>query len=210
MNAAATVRPVLVIVEGVNDIEFLKRLASRLHTECPEVVDLARLHAQGRILFVPTGGGNFSDWATRFAGLACREFHLYDRELVPETERRQRAVELVNARPQCRGFLTAKRSLENYLHPSAVAQAGGGEIPVGDDECVGSVLARHWYELILQYDPWPALSHRARRRLVYRAKRWLNRQAVGQMTVELLSERDPGGEVLQWLEVIAGMARAMS
>jgi hypothetical protein len=210
MNAAAAVRRALVIVEGVNDIEFLQRLSLRLHGQDPGIADLARLHAQGRILWVPTGGGNFCDWATRFAGLACPEFHLYDREVAPETEHRQRAVKLVNARPHCRGFLTAKRSLENYFHPRAIVQAGGGEIPVGDFECVGSVLARHWYELIPQCDPWPQLSRRARRRLVYRAKRWLNRQAVEQMTVELLSERDPAGEVLGWLEVIAGMARAMS
>jgi hypothetical protein len=196
MNAAAAVCPVLVIVEGVNDIEFLKRLSSRLHAERPEITDLVRLHSEDRILFVPTGGGNFCDWTTRFAGLACREFHLYDRELAPETERRQRAVELVNARSLCRGFLTAKRSLENYLNPSAVAQAGGGEISLGDDECVGSVLARHWYELIPQRDPWPQLTRRAHRRLAYRAKRWLNRQAVEQMTISLLNERDPGGEVL--------------
>ncbi|MFZ1007344.1 MAG: hypothetical protein WAN65_10935 [Candidatus Sulfotelmatobacter sp.] len=81
---------------------------------------------------------------------------------------------------------------------------------MGDDECVGSVLARHWYELIPQREPWSQLSRRAHRRLVYRAKRWLNRQAVEQMTISLLNEHDPDGEILQWLEVIAGMARAMS
>jgi len=41
---------------------------------------------------------------------------------------------------------------------------------------------------------------------VYRAKRWLNRQAVEHMTLELLAERDPAGEVLQWFAVIARMA----
>ncbi len=141
----------------------------------------------------------------RFAALGYAEFHLYDREVTPETERRQRAVELVNARPYCRGFLTSKRSLENYLHPYAIAQAGGGEIPIGEDECIGSVLAHYWYELIPQANPWTAISRRARRRLIYRAKRWLNRQAVDQMTIELLHERDPGGEILQWLKVISDM-----
>ncbi len=119
-----------------------------------KVVDLSQLQAQGRILFVPTGGGNFDEWAVRFRGLACREFHLYDRESAPETERRESAVELVNGRSDCRGFMTAKRSLENYLHPRAIAQAGGGDIVVRDDECVGTVLARHWYELIPQRELW--------------------------------------------------------
>ena len=196
------------ILESVNDVEFLLHLSQRLHAEDPEIVDLALLRAQGRILFVPTGGGNFADWAVRFAALGCQEFHLYDRELAPETERRQQAVELVNARPDCRGFLTAKRSLENYLDPRAIAQAGGGTIPIDDELCVGSVLARHWYELIPQSIPWPALSRRGRQRLVYRAKRWLNRQAVQQMTATMLSERDPDGEVRSWLQVIAEMAAA--
>ena len=159
---------------------------------------------------MPTGGGNFCEWAVRFQALGCREFHLLDREVGPETDRRQQAVQLVNSRPGCRGFLTSKRSLENYLHFQAVAEAGGGEIQFGDDECVGTELARHWYELIPQARPWPELLRRTRRRLVYRAKRWLNRQAVMQMTAELLAQRDPAGEVLQWLPLIAEMATAKS
>ena len=169
MNFDAAARPVLVITEGVNDVEFLLRLSQRLHTENPAISDLSQLQAAGRILFVPIGAGDFCGWATRFAALACREFHLYDRELAPETERRQRAIELVNARRRCRGFLTLKRSLENYIDARAIAQAGGGEIEVNDDECVGSVLARHWYELIPQNVAWPELLRRSRRRLVYRA-----------------------------------------
>ena len=68
MHAIATDRPLLIIVEGVNDIEFLKRLSSRLHLERDQVVDLAQLQAQGRILFIPTGGGNFDEWAVRVSG----------------------------------------------------------------------------------------------------------------------------------------------
>ena len=118
-----------------------------------------------QILFVPTGGGNFCEWAVRFQATGCPEFHLLDREVGPETDRRQHAVQLVDARPGCRSFLTTKRSLENYLHFQAVAEAGGGEIQFGDDECVGSVLAHHWYERVPQHFPWQSLSRRARRRL---------------------------------------------
>jgi hypothetical protein len=46
------------------------------------------------------------------------------------------------------------------------------------------------------------------RRLIYRAKRWLNRQAVMQMTADLLAQRDPEGEVLRWLRLITEMATA--
>ena len=61
---------------------------------------------------------------------------------------------------------------------------------VTDDECVGTAPAHHWYELIPQTRPWPELLRRTRRRMIYRAKRWLNRQAVMQMTAELLAQRD--------------------
>jgi hypothetical protein len=210
MNKCGTARPLLLVLEGTNDCEFLFSLSLRLHAENPQLIDLTRLHTDGQILLVPTGGGNFREWAVRFAALGCREWHLFDREIGPETLRRQEAIERVNSRPGCRGFLTSKRSLENYLHPQAITQAGGGEITVTDDECVGIELARHWYELIPQARPWTELLRRTRRRLIYRAKRWLNRQAVMQMTTDLLAQRDPAGEVLQWLRLIAEMATAKS
>ena len=162
-------RRLVLVLEGINDCEFLFRLSQRLHAENPQITDLTRLQADGRILLVPTGGGNFDQWAVRFAALGCLEFHLFDREIGPETLRRQEAIELVNSRPSCRGFLTSKRSLENYLDPEAILQAGGSQITVTDDECVGTELARHWYELILQARPWPELLRRTRRRLIYRA-----------------------------------------
>ena len=164
MDISAVIQPVLIVLEGINDIEFLVRLSKRLQIERPEIANLALLHAQGRILFVPTGGGNFCEWATRFRALGCREFHLLDREAGTEIERRQLAVRLVNDRSGCRGFLTAKRSLENYLHPKAIAAAGSWQIHVDDDECIGSVLAHHWYELVPQHVAWQLLSRRARGR----------------------------------------------
>ena len=163
MNDCGVARPLVLVLEGINDCEFLFRLSQRLHADNPQITDLTRLHADGRILLVPTGGGNFDHWAVRFAALGCREFHLYDREIGPETLRRQAAIELVNSRPGCRGFLTSKRSLENYLDSQAISQAGGGEIMVTDDECVGTELARHWYELIPQARPWSELLRRTRR-----------------------------------------------
>jgi hypothetical protein len=210
MNRCGAARPLLMVLEGINDCEFLFRLSQRLHAENPQFTDLTRLHADGRILLVPTGGGNFDQWAARFAALSCSELHLYDRGIGPETLRRQKAIELVNSRPHCRGFLTSKRSLENYLASQAISQAGGGQVTVTDDECVGTELARHWYELIPQALPWPGLLRRTRRRLIYRAKRWLNRQAVMQMTADLLAQRDPAGEVLHGLTLIAEMATAKS
>ena len=169
MNDCGVVRPLVLVLEGINDCEFLFRLSQRLHAENPQITDLTRLHADGRILVVPTGGGNFHQWAVRFAALGCpRSSPVRSRDRSRNTSA-QEAIELVNSRPGCRGFLTSKRSLENYLNSLAILQAGGGEITVTDDECVGTALARHWYELIPQARHWPELLRRTRRRLVYRA-----------------------------------------
>ena len=69
MNPVKCSPKVLVVLEGANDIEFLLRLSQRLHAPSPEIPALPELQAEGRIIFVPTGGGNFQEWANRFAGL---------------------------------------------------------------------------------------------------------------------------------------------
>ena len=107
-----TVR-VFVIVEGTNDIKFLKRISAILHTSNSALPHLARWEARGELIFVPTGGDLLS-WSDRLAPLGTPEFHLYDRELSPETELRRKVAECVNVRPGCRAVLTNKRSVENY------------------------------------------------------------------------------------------------
>src|SRR4051812_45568318 len=107
--AANTNRPLLILVEGANDVAFLRRLATNLSSEACGIPDLSKLEDQGAVLFVPIGGSDFELWALRFKNLGCPELHLYDGELPPETERRARAIRLVNARVNCRGFLTTKR-----------------------------------------------------------------------------------------------------
>ena len=94
MNRLWCRAPLVLVLEGTNDCEFLFRLSQRLHAENPQIADLTRLHADGRILVVPTGGGNFDQWAVRFAALGCPEFHLYDREIGLETLRRKRPSSL--------------------------------------------------------------------------------------------------------------------
>ncbi len=123
-----------------------EHFSSRLSASDPSILHLQLLINAGRIVFVPFGGGNLAAWTDRFAPLGCPELHLYDSEVHPETERRHAAVTQVTSRQGCRAFLTSKRALENYLHPQAIAAAGGGEIAFGDDDCVTSVLARAWFE----------------------------------------------------------------
>jgi hypothetical protein len=166
--------------------------------------DLPSLVEQGRVIFLPAGGGDLAAWTRRLAPLGCGEFHLYDREQSPETELRCQIVAEVNQRPHCRAYHTRKRSLENYLHPQAVAAASGVTIEIADDTPVAEAVVQ-----AQDPDLWPTLSYRARQRAICRMKRRLNTLAVDQMTPELLAERDPAGEVRGWFRAIQQLLTAI-
>ncbi len=195
--------PVLIIVEGIHDVEFLRRLTANLHLADASIPDLAACEQAGLVVFVPFGGGGVLAWSSRFAPLLCWEFHLYDREIAPETPVRQEAVDRINRRPNCHALLLRKRALENYLHTAAIVNAGGGLIVANDDESMALAVARDWYHRQPQACPWDALTPRARRRIAARSKRWLNTVAVNAMTLGMLHQRDPAGELVAWLRKIA-------
>jgi hypothetical protein len=196
------------VVEGANDIEFLSRLSARLHAEVSEVPDLVGWQEQGLVSFVPVGGGDPASWPNRFRALGLAEFHLYDREQEPESAVRRQAIDRVNRRPDCRGALTAKRSMENYLSPQAIAAAGGGQLIVGRNDSVAILQARHWHRCLPGAAPWDELPRRSQKRFTARAKRWLNTVAVEYMTADLLAEQDPAGEMLGWFAAIRQLVEA--
>jgi len=196
----------LVIVEGQHDVAFLRIISRILHADDPTLPDLGKLERAGAMVMLPIGGGDLLAWAARMAALELPEFHLLDREVPPATERRQQAVEIVNGRPNCRACLTRKRALENYLHPRAVEEVSSLNLAFGDDDDVADMVAWACFERQDHELTWEELPGRARKRCRETAKRWLNRQAVERMTVKLLDERDPEGEVRGWLEAIGEMA----
>jgi hypothetical protein len=199
-------RPVLVVVEGKHDIEFLRRVSAALKDADAGLPDLAEMEQAGKLLFIPFGGGDVLAWANRLAALKQVEFHLYDREAPPETDVRQRAARIVNVRPRCRAFVTKKRSLENYLAPSAIREIGGLEVSFSDDDDVADLVAQKAWSMAGNDPPWQLLPGRARKRLRERAKRWLNTHAAARMTAQRIDECDPAGEIRGWLQTIARLA----
>ncbi|REJ88325.1 MAG: ATP-dependent endonuclease [Planctomycetota bacterium] len=196
---------VLLVVEGVNDIEFLTRISRLLHAHDRALPDLAEREQRGEVVFVPFGG-QIAAWTHRLGPLGKPEFFLCDRELPLETEQRREAAAAINRRPRCRAVLTRKRSLENYLHPTAILAAGAINVEFGDFDSVAEITAQRRYQPELDGKPWELLTRRAHGRLVYRAKRWLNTRAADHMTVEMLGERDPVGEIISWLKTIDRLA----
>jgi hypothetical protein len=194
---------VLVVVEGPNDIECLRRISRILHIEDVTIPDLNVLEETGRLIFVPFGGGCLHYWSHRLGPLAWPEFHLYDKEVPPETKLRKEAARAVNGRIGCRAVITNKRSLENYLSPSAVEDAKGIRIEFSDSDSVAEIAAR---ACLPSYCKWDHLSHRAKRRLRNRSKKWLNTTAVDRMTPARLAEQDPACKLEGWLRTIANLA----
>jgi hypothetical protein len=191
------------MVEGPNDIEFLRRISRILHLDDVTIPDLNVLEEMGRLIFVPFGGGCLHYWSHRLGPLAWPEFHLYDREIPPETKLRKQAAKAVNGRVGCRAAITSKRSLENYLSPSAIEDAKGIRIEFSDSDSVAEVVARACLPPCCK---WDHLSRRAQRRLHNRTKKWLNTTAVDRMTSARLAEQDSVNELEGWLRTIANLA----
>jgi len=200
--------PIIVVLEGKHDAEFLRRISAVLHAADAKVPDLRAMERDGRIVFLPCGGVDLENWPWRLAPLACREFHLLDRDGPEEAHARREAAALVNLRPGCRAAVTRKRAVENYLHPRAVFEVRGIEIQFSDEDDVADVVASACYAQQGPAMSWELLPLRARKRYRNHVKRWLNTRAVDRMTANRLAERDPDGEVRGWLATIAELARA--
>ena len=190
------------VVEGVNDIEFLRRISLMLHANDSSLPNLAEMEQRGEVIFVPFGGGHVRAWANRLAPFGRPELHLYDHELPPETDLRKQAAAVVNDRKGCKAVITNKRCLENYLHSEAIFTAGQINVQFDDFDCVAELTARELYRQRPGETAWQLRPKRSQSRMANRAKRWLNTVAAEHMTPALLDERDPNGEIIGWMSVI--------
>ena len=156
--------PVLLVLEGRHDIEFLRRIGRLLQAHDSSIPDLTEVESRQRLIVLPVGGDNLADQSFRFVRLPFRQLHLYDRESASHSTVRQQIVERLNAQAHVRAFLTGKRSLENYLHSNAIAEVCGVRIPVNDESCLPSRVAQTLFEQRTR-SRWESLPSTARRRL---------------------------------------------
>ncbi len=200
---------VLVVTEGVNDIEFLRRISLTHSLTQAHLPSLAELEQLGELVFVPTGGGQPRSWLERLAPFQVPTFVLLDHEIPPEADLRKQTAAWINQQEYCEAVVTSKRSLENYLHPNAIREVAGIGLTFGDFEPVAELAAKRCFEADPINPPWHTLTCRAHRRMTNRAKRWLNSLAVEAMTPDWIAERDPQGEILAWLTKIGRLAQIL-
>lgn len=199
-----------VMVEGPNDISFLRRVSRILNAADSSIPSLVRLEAEGRIVFVPLGGANLKAWVHEhfFHTLGIPEYHLYDADNEPPAPPKyQEQCDAVNARGNNNSARsTKKRELENYLHADAIREAPDGlTITVEDWNDVPTAVAklRHAANAAVT---WDELEETKKRAKASQAKPWLNGACVDKMTLERLRARDPNGELVGWLKEIGRRA----
>jgi len=191
-------------VEGINDKNFLCHISKALIENGVDVPDLDILEENGEIIFFPLGGSNLVLWSSRLSNLNRPEIYIFDREEEPPTEsRNQKTVNEINSRSGCKAFLTGKKEIENYLHPDAIRSARHEvNITFGDYDDVPELAAKAIHETSESENEWDELGDERKKDKMRRAKSWLNTNAVAAMTPDLLTNRDPDGDIRGWLAEI--------
>lgn len=192
---------VFVGVEGKWDIQFLRRISRILHASDTTIPDLEAAEHNGSLVFIPLGGSSMELWSIRLAGLERPEFYFTDRDDPPPAQPKYHGqLAAWNARANCHAFCTAKRELENYLHPEAI-RVIEPSFPnaIQDFDDVPLMLAEAIHSADPVAPPWATVTPTKRKEKSSRAKRRLNTECVDNMTVERLLLSDPQGEIITWL-----------
>lgn len=198
---------VLLCVEGPHDVEFLRRISQVLHQADATLPDLA---SDSRTVLLPLGGENLMQWVHNryLKPLGRPEIHIYDRgdSKPPKYEAQLKEV---NARTDgsC-AFMTAKRELENYLHPEAIEEAMAVSIAVSDTSDVPLDVARAVHMQAPDGQPWTEVPTDAQKKKERGAKRRLNTDAAARMTPDRIREANPEREIQGWLRKVAKLMDA--
>ncbi|MCE4551145.1 ATP-binding protein [Xanthomonas hortorum] len=186
---------VLVCVEGPTDVLAIKALSNALH-EADST--LPNLGTDSRVAFVVLGGGTLEHWVNQhyLRGLGKREVHIYDGDVPAYAD----SAEQVNGRGDGSwAVITIKHEIESYLHKDAIALAFGFEIEVTDHPIEGKATPKVFGEAFAaQRGHGAPLGDK-------KAKAKLADRAFPRMTCAMLDERDPSGEVRDWMRRLGGM-----
>lgn len=198
---------IAVFVEGPHDVSFLSMVSKLYYENGDTPVDLA---SDPRIVFVPTGGGNLKHWVERryIQNAKLVEVHIYDRD-TQDNPKYEPHVNAVNEREtRDIAFLTARREMENYIHPGCIAAEYQPDfdiqISVTEWDDIPALVAESVHDASGAPNAWDQLAEEKREEKISRAKTRLNSGAAARMTIGQLLEVDQNAEVLGWLNAVAG------
>ncbi|CAJ0680868.1 ATP-binding protein [Ralstonia mannitolilytica] len=186
---------VLICVEGPTDVAAFKALSKALHAEDKS---LPNLGSDDRVAFVVLGGGTLKHWVDEhyLRGLNKKEAHIYDSDVSSYAD----AAAKVNARQDGSWAVqTAKHEIESYLHSDAILEAFNVAVDVTDHPVDGKATPRRFAEIYSAARGYDGIISDQK------AKLRLAERAFPLMTAARIDERDPGGEVRNWMVRIRDM-----
>lgn len=196
----------IVCVEGPNDVVFLKKMCALVRSANEAIIDLS---SDPRVVVLPIGGSTLEQWVQHhyLQGLGLPEIHIYDRD-TESPPKYQAAADAVNSRGDGSwAVLTSMRETENYLHPAAIDEALEVSVKFGSDDDVPLLVAEAIHRKAADSKPWHEVDSELMGKKVSRAKKRLNSDASGAMTLEMLSKSDPSSEITGWLERISQVVK---
>lgn len=198
---------VAIYVEGPHDVSFLSHVSKLYRTHDPDLVDVTTDH---RVAFIPTGGGNLKHWVERkyLQNARMIEVHIYDRD-TQKNPKYGEYVDRVNGRQTLDiAFLTQRREMENYLHPTCIADKFQCQaLPVFTHWCdVPAIVAELVHNASDAPALWDQLEPEKQSRKQSRAKIRLNNEVAASMTLAQLLEVDADREMLGWFRAITERA----
>jgi hypothetical protein len=190
-------------VEGKHDISFLKHISAILAAAETDIPDLGAAEAVGRLVFVPLGGSSLELWITRLQGFNRPEFYLTDRDNPPPQQPKYQNYVAAWIARGCTAWVTTKRELENYIHPTLLTATAPGYSGTGADfDDVPLLFAEAVHTAAPGAPLWAVVPDEKKKDKSAAAKKRLNGVVVQQMTPALLTLADPADEVRQWLRTI--------
>ncbi len=190
-------------VEGKHDISFLKRVSATLSATEQDIPDLAVAEAAGHLVFVPLGGSSLELWINRLQGLNRPEFYLTDRDQPPPEQPKYHQHVAAWTTRGCTAWVTTKRELENYLHPTVISAVVPGYAGTGADFDDVPLLFAEAVHMVAPATPaWATVPHEKKKDKASAAKKRLNTDCASAMTPELLSQIDSADEIRAWLRAI--------
>lgn len=184
----------LCCVEGPTDVTAIKALSRALHIKDQTILDLT---SDERIAFVVLGGGNLKHWVNNnyLKGFGRPEFHIYDADVPTYAE----VIGKVNDRGDGSiGFITKKHEIESYLHTDAIKAAFDVEVAVTDHpNAEGKATPKLFAEVYSAAQRYDGVMKDNN------AKIRLSQKAFPLMTSEMISQRDPEGEIEGWFRSMA-------
>ncbi|MBN2365534.1 MAG: ATP-binding protein [Spirochaetales bacterium] len=176
---------VIICVEGVNDVRFLKHVSRILKGSGEDVPDLSTDH---RFALLPLNGSNLIDFVNLnlLKHFNRPEYHIYDRD---DLNTYSYQSEDVNNRNDCsKAVVTKKRYMESYIHPEAIKRTCGFEIEIDDETDYTARFATLFGQK------------------KSRAKAHLADIVAASMSKEEILERDNQREIITWLTEIKELA----